>query len=373
MSDTVRTAVTAGASVALIALLATTSAAGDPPVPALVKGRVKTVEKEKWGTDARVEVTHVYSGPGDLLGRTFGDAQRQEDWNGRSARVPFEVGEEGLWTVCGFKGELTVGQQPERSGWPVWIRCRVKEECAGRKDSFAAVEAVAEAIEKVDQAKPGERFGLLREYSASKNRAMVYWAMNALGNLKEDEADEFLGELAAKDDAALPISTQIVLDEVLAHRKGIDWTDSKRRVAMLRAWVREKRSKDDGNDILTRIYHAHQDQTLSDKLAVELTTTAAGNPKWPAASRREGFSQVRFAALRSVNDEARATAFEWMFGQMQNNDDLEQRRWAASLIDYSFALYPARLKAIEEHLATEKDDKVAASLRAAVKKAKEMK
>ena len=63
-------------------------------------------------------------------------------------------------------------------------------------------------------------------------------------------------------------------------------------------------------------------------------------------------------------------AIDWVFDQMRTNDNIDLRRAAAGTLT-QLPLYPARLKAIEEHLATEKDAKVAESLRAAVKKAKE--
>ena len=77
-----------------------------------------------------------------------------------------------------------------------------------------------------------------------------------------------------------------------------------------------------------------------------------------------------FIVQFSANDEARFAAIDWVYEQMRANENIDLRRTAAGTLT-QLPHYPARLKAIEEHLASEKDAEVAESLRAAVKKAKE--
>lgn len=321
---------------------------------------------------ARLEIVRVHVGPADLSGKSFEDKQMANDRRGEAAVKPFEVGEEGLWVLYLSGDRYVVGKAPENSGWPVWRRCRVSDECGGRKEAFAAVEAAAEAMEKVENAKPGQRFGLLREYAGGENRPMTDWALTALSNLKTDEADKHLADLAATEDAKLPLPTQLLLDQLLTRRSNAEWVESKGRAARLRAWVKGKRSDEEATAILSRLYTAHQDHTLTDKQSVELTRTAGENKDWSVTMRGYVIRQMGFVVGFCASDEARSTATDWLFEQVRSNDTVELRRHAAGAL-FRVPLPPARLKAIEEHLASEKDEKVVESLRAAVKKAKEMK
>jgi hypothetical protein len=345
-----------------------TATAADNPRPSLVRAKVTKVGEKGPEVAVTLEIVHVYSGPSELLKRTFGDTQRSVgDLSGKSARTPFEVGEEGIWVLYEHKGVQSVGRPPRELGWPLWYRSREKEDGA-----HADVEEVAEAIERVEKAKADEQFTLLKDYASTTKPLVTTWALSALCNLKDDEAGKYLDELAAKPEK-LPMTTQLALDEVMARWKGADWSESKPRLVMLRGWVNGKRSESDAGAILVRLSHAHVDHETPDKVAVELACAAADNREWAWAIRREAYFQVCHVASKSVNDEVKTAAYEWMFDKVRTGDDVESRRLAAEAIRYNFTLYPARLKAIEEHLQAEKDEQVAASLRAAVKKAKKEK
>jgi hypothetical protein len=124
------------------------------------------------------------------------------------------------------------------------------------------------------------------------------------------------------------------------------------------------------NLILRRLDMADQLDELSNKAAIELTRRAAENKEWPRKYRLYAVEQVGRIAGRGVNDEA---AYVWLFGQVQKGSDAEFRRTAAGTIAGYITIYPARLKAIEEHLRTETDKDVIKSLQKAVKKGKERK
>ena len=196
--------------------------------------------------------------------------------------------------------------------------------------------------------------------------------MKAVGRLDTADARKYLDELAAKPDPKLPVAAQIALDEVLCKRTDGDWAGSKRRATMLSGWVNAAQTADSAERVQSRIDMSHQRRELSDKVAVELLATVAANAEWPKKARQYALEQLWMTADRAASDDARTAAWAGVFGHMQKNDDVELRRWAADIVGL-FPLYAARAKAIEEHLANEKDEKVATSLRAAVKKAKEMK
>jgi hypothetical protein len=340
----------------------------EKPQVALVRARVKSVaatKDERKPATAVLEVIHVYTGPAEWKGRTFVDTQRAQSANGGEALSPFAVDEEGLWV-------LSVGERDE-----LWLTSDdrflfSRRSRKGDTTRHAEHLKMAEAVEKVEKEKPEKRLTMLREFATDKTTEVACWAVAAVGRLDTTDARKYLDELAAKPDPKLSVAAQISLDEVLCQRPDSDWPDSKPRTAMLRGWVNAAQTAEVAGRVQSRLDLGHQKKELGDKLAVELLATAAGNAEWPMAARRYALEQVWRAADRAASDDARAAAWECVFGHMQKNDDLELRRWAAEVAGL-FPLYTARLKAIEEHLATEKDEKVAASLRAAVKKANEKK
>lgn len=357
---------TLGGLCALLALFPQTVVAADKQPVHVVRAKVKSVgEKLKHGAvPATFEVVYVYSASGDLVGTTFTDYQYggppQQGSGGPPIRnrAPFAVDEEGLWEI----------QVVTRNGKTEHLP-RVLSRKADNPDGHAAVVAWAERVEKVERAKPDERLALLKKYVEDSSLGMTGWALTRLGELDAADAGEYLGGLAAKPGEKLSVPLQITLDEVLIARQGADWQESKPRLAMLRAWVSGKPADKNVGWVLGRIDRSHQRQELTDAVAVELIRTAAENKEWPKESRRYAVLLLGGIAGRCANEDVRTAAYEWVFEQMRANEDIELRRAAADTLPV-FPLYPARLKAVEEHLLTETDEKVAARLRAAVKKAK---
>lgn len=315
---------------------------------------------------ATLEVVRVYVGDSLALGATFQDAHLDMDYNGLSARSPFlTLGEEGLWSISKAGDKYVLTKDPNL---PCPVRCR---DVKG-KDGFRYKEMVelAEAVEKVEKEKPEKRLGLLRELIADTTYELAYWAMTAISRSDTADAKRLLDQLANKPDPSFGIGAQIALDQQLCKKQENDWQDSKPRSEMLRTWVSGKKDQHDAGRILSRLYNAHQDHNLADKLAVELWRTAAENKEWPLDTRKYAIWRMDFVVKFSANDEARFAAIDWVYEQMRSNDTIELRRAAADTLS-QLPLYPKRLKAIEEHLATEKDERVAEALRAAIKKARE--
>ena len=180
---------------------------------------------------------------------------------------PFEVNEEGIWTICKAK--------PVDGGAPYWIVCgRIRKKETPRYEQW---EEVVEAMEQLNAEKPEKRLPFLRERLNHKTTEVACWAMGAISALETPDATEYLDALAAKPDPKLPVQVQIALDRVLCKRMEGEWADSKPRADMLRAWVQGKPAEYDSGAILSRLYNAHQDRKLSDKLSVELGRTAGEN------------------------------------------------------------------------------------------------
>ncbi len=352
-------------SLAVTLVIAQPLRADDKPDTSLVRARVASLGKKTDGgaVPATLEVLHVYSGLGELKGRTFKDYQREESSTGSEATSPFEVGEEAICVIRGAdKVELVVARDDR---FPFRYRSR-----KGDNTRHCEHLKLAEAVEKTENEKPDKRLTRLREFASDKTDEVAYWAMTAVGRLDTTDSRKHLDELAAKPDPNLSVAAQIALDEILCKQTEREWPDSKPRTAMIRGWVRSAQPEEVAGRVLSRIDMAHQRRELSDKLAVELLSTTVANAEWPKKTRRDALQQLWPTADRAASEEARTVAWECVFGRTKTNDDLALRRFAAEVVRL-FPLYAARLKAVEEHLATEKDAKVAESLRAAVKKAKE--
>lgn len=355
-------------AILLAAIPLTGDLAAEVPLACLVRSKVKSVTEEKKGlVTAKLEVTRVYSGPAELVGDMFSDEARPNgDFHGFAAETAFEVGEEGIWTL--WKSKMEALQVPRirngSSGWQFYARSRKGDL------RHAKIELMSVAVEKVEKEKPEKRLALLRNFVTDKTYEVAYWAMTAIGSSDSADAKKYLNELAAKPDAKLAVAALIALDEILCKLTESDWTDSKPRSEMLRTWVSGKKDQHDAGRILSRLYNAHQDHNLADKLAVELWRTAAENKEWPLDTRKYAIWRMDFVVKFSANDEARFAAIDWVYEQMRSNDTIELRRAAADTLS-QLPLYPKRLKAIEEHLTTEKDERVAEALRAAIKKVRE--
>jgi hypothetical protein len=333
----------------------------------LVQGRVKSLDRKKEPFNqsqvATIEITHVYSGPKSLLERTFEDRFLTIDFNGSATHVQFDIGEEGVWSIAEQKN---VPNALNVSGIFCYARSRESD-----NTRHAQAVAVAESVEKLEKEKPEKRVASLRGWATSEIPEVSAWAIRNLVSSKEAEAGEYLDSLAKKPNSKIPLDGQVVLDEVLAKRKGIDWLTTEPRLAMLRGWVSSKQAEHECWQIGARIGAAHQREELTDKFALELLRAVVENKDWPTEIRIRTIDQFGKTARRAVNDEAKTTAYEWLFDQMRKSENIEFRRAASQSIGTNFPLYPKQLKAIEEHLTTEMDGEIVKTLRDAIQRARD--
>lgn len=350
-------------SICVIAVLPGPLAAGEPlPDVSLIHAKVISVgEKDSKGVvSATLEITRVYLGVDDLRGRTFRDVQAAGWTSGDYALVPFQVGEQGIWVLKKKKNEY---MPTSVNSFPFGIRCRKIE--SGR---YTDMVAFAEAFEKVDRTISKDRGAVLRKLVVEENSLICGWAVRKIGESASTSDQQFLDEIAKAPGSKLPVAAQIAFDEVYSKTKKEDWLATQNRAQLLRSWVGGKLDEDQARSVLARLSKAEQAEELSNKAAVELIQSAAENKGWPWHARKAAIYGVGQVASREVDDNA---GFAWLFEHVRTHSESRVRLAAAEAIWAHVPLYPKRLKAVEEHLATEADEAVAAALRGAVKKAKE--
>jgi len=336
-------------------------AAADNPRPALVRARVTTLvaNAERTSQEVTLEILHVYSGSADLKGKTFTDTYQDVGTFGHEPDSPFSPDEEGLWSVqVARDGKLAITRD-DRLPFRRWTR----------KNAYSRYPEhvkTAEAVERVEGTKPEERVTALLGLLMDSTPEVSAWAAKSFVAIDDPTVTKYLDTFAMKPDVKLHLLAQIALDEAVCKRKSVDWFATDVRAGMLRQWVAGKTDETSARILLQRLERIGSAEELKSGTASELVRFAAENKDWPWAARREAIATVGQMAFGQVDH---SVEFDWLFDVIRMSPDLDSRHTAAySLV--RFPLYPKRLKTVEDFLATEKDEKVAAVLRAAIKKAK---
>jgi hypothetical protein len=331
----------------------------------LVQARVKSVEPDANGRSgtALLEILHVYSGDPKLKGVTFTDEyNRGPDARGRAALHTYKVDEEGLWSIHEAGNAKGVYKPVTDRRLPFRIRSLDVP-----NSRHAEHLKLAEVIESVHVAAEGKQGKMLVVLANDQLPEIATWAVRTLGGSDDPAAGKFLDGFVEKPDATLSPPVQIAWDEVLCEKRS-EWPIKETRVKWLTGWVKGKADKDHALRLLSRLHMSHQREELRTAQAVGLVCAAADNTEWPVYARREAIRYAGFFGEESPEDD---TAFDCLIGQIKRGKDVEIRRVAAESIRYSVRMLPARLKAVEDHMASEKDTEVLASLTRAVRKAKE--
>jgi Leucine-rich repeat (LRR) protein len=217
----------------------------------IVQGEVRQVARSTFGDEAvrgSIEITHVYSGPADLLGKTF-SAWSQRWWDvGTKAEDYqtndgyFEVGEPGIWFVRQESSktyyslwspvELTCPYRPAPREWPV------------PADDFFAGRRMAEEFRPIFLATAADRLPLLEKAAIEGSPLMSEFAVELLARAAKPVAIEQLRRLA--NTVAVPMRGQIALDKSLAKLEGDGWYGS-----------------NDRNELVLRWAHSRLDETLA--------------------------------------------------------------------------------------------------------------
>ncbi|MDB5324400.1 MAG: hypothetical protein JWN40_6031 [Phycisphaerales bacterium] len=125
----------------------------------------------------RMQITHVYSGRKDLLGKSFGAMGDLAAYRGHDVPPVLRVGEEGIWWV-----KRMVRDTPDETIWADYGG-EGTTRAEGRtlyNQEYPAVVEWAQAVERVESAPAAQRSVLLRELSNHPNARIAEWATEAL-------------------------------------------------------------------------------------------------------------------------------------------------------------------------------------------------
>lgn len=333
--------------------------AEDKPTPSLVRAKVKSIDKVTPNSSvATLEIVHVYSGPAELIGRSFRDTQMFAHSAGYPALARFEVDEQGIYVLKPVKDELLPTFD---SRFPFFWRSRKPDD-----QRHAQHLLLADTIQTYTAAKREDQPGLAAKLAQDATPEVGYWMVRTLGDLDATFAADLLSQWRKKP-GGLPLQAQIGLDEVLCAKAREDWATAPVRTALLESWVTGKADEYHAQRILSRLDTATQHDELPGDEAIKLIQLAAGNQEWRKEDRRRAVDTVGTLARRMADHRA---AYDWLFDQMRTHPDPDTRRTAANVVG-SLSLRPERARAVEDYLATEKDAAVVKALRDAVKWAKE--
>ncbi len=331
--------------------------------PAIVRGKVTKIGKKVLRhTSYSVQIQHVYRGDADLKGKVFEDLW-MEFGAGHSGgseyvtSVPVEVGEEGLWLLNERDSVLTPTRAEDGLRLPP-MRHR-KADRPGYEVSLK----LAETVEKYTQLKPDEQLAMVEKLAYDSEPYIGYWGVYVVGKMPGRAAEDAFARL--RDDAKLPVRSQIAVDEVLCRVKDKkdEWFKSKQQLKMYETWVTSKADEDPGDYILGRFGLAVQERgNIDPSKAVELCMTAADNTKWTTAVRTKAIRWVNMHACK-MNDQDKP--FQWLAEVVRTNPMAELRRVAAAHLD-GLPKVRDRDDTLRSLLADEKDEQVIRHLKAAL-------
>jgi hypothetical protein len=272
----------------------------------LVKARVVGVKDGApypgWRA-ALLRIEHIYAGDPRLVGQTY-EAKaelspgiswpaafippmtvnevlidvlaKQYSFSGWRLTVDFYGADEGM-----FKGALSLPS----SGGQIWL--------TGARDVpdpwqppheegpvYPKVERWAKEVERVYRADAATRIRLLKEDCTSDSPLIAAWAIYLLYRYQPYAAPAFLQGLLA--DGRLSLAGQVTADEVLCRLKGKSWSQSSKRLALLRAWLRPAVLRSpDSEIVLGRILWAWRRGDLSSLEFIRLAV--CGSSRLPPA------------------------------------------------------------------------------------------
>lgn len=351
-----------GVVICLFCSLAAARGANPAAKYAVVRARVVEVNKNQESsiTNATLEVIHVYYGDEKLLKSKFSDFYAKVDFHGIAAREDFTLHEEGIWSLRPDKDATIITRV---YGLPFEFRCRnVKGEDG---DRYVHILELVETIEKYTKSKSGDRPALAEKLAGHTNPEIGYWMIRTLGDSDMSFAGDMLKKWRKKPET-LPIKAQVALDEVLCSKEAESWYFDEERASLLKRWVTGDMDSTRARLVLDRLNVASQNRQLRGNKAAEFLQTAALNKGWKSEDRQMAVRFIGAVAGREVDHH---DAFAWLFDQIRSHPDSEMRRTAAVTLA-QLPLHPKRLKAVEDHLASEKDAEIVKTLRAAVQKVK---
>lgn len=296
-----------------------------------------------------LEVTHVFKGPEELVGKKFAAHKRQFQYGGGGYFLaPMAKGLAGIYALKSTNGKLHIAWGWSYTGitLPSW---------EGFSDRFKQVEAAAQAIEAVVKARPMKRLSMLKEYARSVTPEVAICAVNIMGSLDDREVRNYLRGLPA--DKTLTVAAQVAVDEVLSGGDaGVAWQASQRRKHLLGQWVSGETDEYDASVVRTRVdLVAQHPGGLDYETILGLVKTAMENEGMPVSVRRNYLYPLRWIYERSeLGDEC----FGYLVELVSENKHNEIRQGAAYAIRNFVDLDQQRVAVLEQIMAGLKDQQL---------------
>lgn len=205
---------------------------GDGDEECLVEARVRScVKDERHIYKVSLEITSVYWGDDDLLGKSFDVfACDGPDMNGSFVYPVPIAGEVGIWPI------VKTGDKTLVRSWVAWDIEKVELPArAGISKRFENVKNFAVEVSKVHKAPLHDRTPMIWALAISREHEIACWAVEMLGSLGfAHELKDRLLDGAIISSAARG-SIDRILDERLQKR---DWGESSERFKVYTSWLR---------------------------------------------------------------------------------------------------------------------------------------
>jgi Leucine-rich repeat (LRR) protein len=207
----------------------------------VVQAQVEPLSRANPLQAPQLQVTHVYSGPSDLLGRTFtASGSRWELFHGsydvRDASQlhdgRLESGEPGIWFMASENGRLVYTEHALNLAAP--FRPAPRDWCY-TTDDFLAAKRMAEQFAVIAAAAAEDRLHLLAKAAVGDSHLMSELAVQIIAQTKKPIAVATLHKLA--DKLEMPLRGQLAVDESLRRLDPGSWIHSEDRHKMISHWI----------------------------------------------------------------------------------------------------------------------------------------
>jgi hypothetical protein len=211
----------------------------DPP-PGVYEAHLVTAKVTGFGLEAdedradphviwRLQITHVYDGRQDLLGKSFGADGSLAVYDGQPVPPVPRIGDEGIWTIS-RRDELTPEDDGSAQFWA--------SDCHGTSlqmtpEEYGFVQGWARANEMSAALAPDARFEMLKRWVRDANPRVAEWAVWEIQGIKSPAGVDYLEQIAGDD---LCTAAQLAIDDVMirGQQRGDSWRRSSARAALLR-------------------------------------------------------------------------------------------------------------------------------------------
>jgi len=255
----------------------------------LVEAKVTKVLAGGGRYRATSEVTHVFKGASDLVGKTFemtANASGESVLGAAAFTPPLRVGDRVIWLLRREEGTLhhvPEGVQVGGTRHLGIVRLPQRESKSDGDSAYAEALAWAKAVERTVKAPADNRFELLRQFAEEGTRSTALWAMEALAQGDHERSVAWLRAFLQRKDAAVWRKT--LADQVLARIAETEWSPSPERLRLFQTWVGETLSTRDVEELLRSLDLMAQHPPFPSPMLTALLDRFSKSPRLSAKDR----------------------------------------------------------------------------------------